>query len=99
MAPCVGAFSDLIRLGGAFGLGVALISQRAAVINKDGLTQVETMVAMRPTSPQGRKAIHDWMEPHAIAADIVESLPGLVSGEAWVSSSFFLAEHAHQPIQ
>ncbi len=99
MAPCVGAYSDLIRLGGAFGLGVTLISQRAAVINKDGLTQVETMVAMRTTSPQDRKAIHDWMEHHAIAAEIVESLPGLVSGEAWVSSSFFLAEHGHQPIQ
>ena len=99
MARCVGAYSDLIRLGGAFGLGVTLISQRAAVINKDGLTQVETMVAMRTTSPQDRKAIRDWMDHHAIAAEIVESLPGLLSGEAWVSSSFFLAEHGYEAIQ
>src|ERR1039458_3086043 len=35
MAACVGAYSDLIRLGGAFGLGVTLISQRSAVINKE----------------------------------------------------------------
>jgi hypothetical protein len=99
MAACVGAYSDLIRLGGGFGLGVTLISQRSAVINKDGLTQVETMIAMRTTSPQDRKAIRDWMEHHAVAGEIVDSLPGLLSGEAWVSSSFFLAEHGQEPIQ
>lgn len=99
MAQCVGAYSDLIRLGGAFGLGATLISQRSAVINKDALTQVETMIAMRTTSPQDRKAIRDWMEHHAVAPEIVDSLPSLKSGEAWVSSSFFLAEHGHEPIQ
>lgn len=99
MAPCVGAWSDLVRLGGAFGLGVTLISQRCAVINKDALTQVELMIALRTTSPQDRKAIHDWMEHHAIATEIVESLPSLLSGEAWVSSSYFLPEHGYEPIQ
>lgn len=99
MAACVGAWSDLFRLGGAFGLGGTLISQRAAVINKDALTQVETMIAMRTTSPQDRRAIRDWMEHHAIVAEIVDSLPTLVSGEAWVSSSFWLAEHGLPPIQ
>lgn len=98
MAACVGAWSDLVRLGGAFGIGVTLISQRCAVINKDALTQVEIMIALRTTSPQDRKAIHDWMEHHAIATEIVDSLPSLLSGEAWVSSSFFLPEHGHDPI-
>jgi len=99
MAPCVGAWSDLVRLGGAFGLGVTLISQRSAVVNKDVLTQVETMIAMRTTSPQDRKAIHDWMEHHAIAAEIVDSLPSLASGEAWVSSSYWLTGHGQEAIQ
>jgi len=99
MAPCVGAFSDIVRLGGSFGLGATLISQRSAVINKDVLTQVETMIALRTTSPQDRKVIRDWMEHHALAAEIVDSLPGLLSGEAWVSSSFFLAEHGQEPLQ
>jgi uncharacterized protein len=99
MARCVGAFSDIVRLGGSFGLGATLISQRSAVISKDVLTQVEIMIAMRTTSPQDRKAIRDWMEHHAIAAEIVESLPSLLSGEAWVSSSFFLPEHGLLPIQ
>jgi hypothetical protein len=99
MAACVGAFSDIVRLGGSFGLGATLISQRSAVINKDVLTQVETMIALRTTSPQDRKVIRDWMEHHALAAEIVDSLPGLLSGEAWVSSSFFLAEHGQPAIQ
>jgi hypothetical protein len=99
MAPCVGAFSDIVRLGGSFGLGATLISQRSAVINKDVLTQVETMIALRTTSPQDRKVIRDWMEHHAITSEIVDSLPGLLSGEAWVSSSFFLTEHGQEAIQ
>lgn len=99
MAACVGAFSDIVRLGGSFGLGATLISQRSAVINKDVLTQVETMIALRTTSPQDRKVIRDWMEHHALAAEIVDSLPGLLSGEAWISSSFFLAEHGQPAIQ
>jgi hypothetical protein len=99
MAPCVGAFSDIVRLGGSFGLGATLISQRSAVINKDVLTQVETMIALRTTSPQDRKVIRDWMEHHAITSEIVDSLPGLLSGEAWVSSSFFLTEHGQDAIQ
>jgi hypothetical protein len=99
LARCVGAFSDIVRLGGAFGLGATLISQRSALISKDVLTQVETMIAMRTTSPQDRKAIRDWMEHHAISAEIVESLPSLLSGEAWVSSSYFLPEHGLKPIQ
>lgn len=99
MAACVGAFSDIVRLGGSFGLGATLISQRSAVINKDVLTQVETMIALRTTSPQDRKVIRDWMEHHAITTEIVDSLPSLLSGEAWVSSSFFLPEHGLPSIQ
>ena len=99
MAACVGAWSDLVRLGGAFGLGATIISQRSAVINKDLLTQVEVMVALRTTSPQDRKAIRDWMEHQAIAAEIVDSLPGLPSGEAWISSSDWLPRHGQPKIQ
>ena len=40
-ARCVGAWTKLVKQGGAFGLGVTLISQRSAVVNKDVLTQVE----------------------------------------------------------
>ena len=54
---------------------------------------------MRTTSPQDRKAIRDWMEHHAIAPELVESLPSLVSGEAWVSSSYWLPQHGLPALQ
>ena len=99
MAACVGAFSDLVRLGGAFGLGITIISQRSALINKDVLSEVEVMIALRTTGPQDRKAIRDWMEHHAIAAELVDSLPGLANGEAWVISSHWLVEQGLPALQ
>jgi uncharacterized protein len=99
MARCVGAFIQLVTMGGAFGLGAAVISQRSALVHKDVLTQVELMIAMRTTSPQDRRVVREWMEHHAIAGEIVESLPSLVSGEAWLSSSYWLPGNGLPQIQ
>jgi hypothetical protein len=99
MARCVGAFSDLVRLGGSFGLGITLISQRCALINKDVLSEVEAMIPLRTTGPQDRKAIRDWMEHHALAGELVDSLPGLENGEAWISSSHWLPAHGMPALQ
>jgi len=99
MARCVGAFSDLVRLGGAFGLGITLISQRSALINKDVLSEVEAMIPLRTPGPQDRKAIRDWMEHHALAGELVDSLPGLENGEAWISSSHWLPAHGMPALQ
>lgn len=98
-ARCVGAWTQIVTMGGSFGLGITIISQRAATVNKDVLTQVEALIVLRTTSPQDRKAVRDWMEHHAIATEIVDSLPGLASGEAWVSSGYWLPLHGHPPIQ
>ena len=46
----LGACEDVVRLGRARGLGVTLISQRPAVVNKDVLSQTEVLIAMRVTS-------------------------------------------------
>src|SRR5262245_23169941 len=89
MAHMVGTWTKVIAEGGGFGLGICILDQRCATVNKDGLTQVEAMLAMRTTSPQDRKAIHDWMVHHALAGEITESLPGMASGEVWVSSSYW----------
>ena len=99
MAHCVGTWTKVIAEGGGFGLGISILDQRCATVTKDGLTQVEAMIALRTTSPQDRKAIHDWMVHHAIADDLTESLPSLASGEAWVSSSYWLPMHGQPGIQ
>jgi hypothetical protein len=98
-ARCVGAWSRLVKQGGAFGLGVTLISQRSAVVNKDALTQVETLIALRTTSPQDRAAIRAWVDYHDTGRELVDSLPGLEDGEAWVCSPHWLARHGQPAIQ
>jgi hypothetical protein len=99
MARCVGAWTKLIKQGGSRGLGITLISQRSAVISKDALTQTETMIALRTTSPQDRKAISGWVDYHAVGRELVDSLPGLDDGEAWVCSPHWLGRHGQAPIQ
>lgn len=90
LAQCVGAFSKIVKQGRSRGLGATLITQRSAVINKDVLTQVDTLIPMRITAPQDRKAILGWVEHHALGKEIVDSLPNLNDGEAWVWSPQFL---------
>lgn len=89
-ARCVGAWSKLVRLGRTHGLGVTLITQRSAVLNKDVLTQISTLVPMRTTSPQDRKAIEAWVREHDAGADLMASLSSLDNGEGWVWSPHWL---------
>jgi len=87
----LGAIEDIVRRGRARGLGCTLISQRPAVLNKNVLTQVETLVVHRITSPQDRKAIDEWVKLNAEVEESVEStLPGLAVGEAWWWSPAYL---------
>jgi hypothetical protein len=90
MARCVGIWTKIVKQGRHRGLGVTLISQRSAVVNKDALTQVETLMVLRNTSPQDRKAILGWVEYHAVGRELVDSLPTLANGEAWVISPHWL---------
>lgn len=81
------AGNNLISLGRSRGLRIVLISQRAAKLHKDSLTQVETMIACRLLAPQDRKAFREWIVDQADEADgndIIASLPKLRDGEAWV---------------
>ncbi len=91
-AHMVGAVKKLIKLGRNYGIGCSLVSQRSADINKKGLSQVGTLIALQTTSPHDRKAIKEWM--HGIgkagAEKIVQAaLPNLAVGEAYVWSPAF----------
>lgn len=90
---CVGAVDTIVRRGRSSGLGVTLISQRAAVINKDALTQTECMIALQTTSPQDRKAIEAWFEAHDVEGkhdEFMASLASLPIGTAWIWSPGWL---------
>lgn len=84
------AWENIVRRGRARGLGMTMITQRSASINKNVLTQVQTLIAMRTTGPQDRKAIEDWVKYNDESVDILKTLSGLAPGEAWVWSPVFL---------
>ena len=89
-ARMVGAYSKIAKQGRTFGLGVSLITQRSASLNKDALSQTDTLVLFRTTSPHDRKAVVAWADHHGEARDIAESLSGLAPGESWILSPGFL---------
>ncbi|MHB8727628.1 MAG: ATP-binding protein [Sulfuricaulis sp.] len=85
-------FGKIVKQGRTRGLGCTLITQRSAVLNKDVLTQIETLIVMRTTAPQDRKAILSWVVEHAMGKELVDSLPALENGEAWIWSPHWLRE-------
>src|SRR3990167_9369146 len=62
MGKVFNSVSNLVVMGRNRGLGVTLINQRAATINKDVLTQIDTLLAFRNIAPQDRKALREWVE-------------------------------------
>ena len=92
-AKCFSAVESLVVMGRNRGIGVTLINQRAATINKDVLTQLDTLIALRNVGPQDRKALRDWVEFHTAEGDFekfMSSLPSLPTGEAWIWSPEFM---------
>jgi len=88
-ARLLGAMEDIVRRGRIRGIGCSLITQRPAVLNKNVLTQCETLVAMRLVHPRDINAVMEWVNVQAderTAADMVKSLPSLPVGTAWVWS-------------
>lgn len=89
----LGACEDLVRRGRARGIGVTLVTQRAAVLNKSVLTQAEVLVALRTIAPQDRDAIEAWVKVHGTPEQrdtMMASLPSLPIGTAWFWSPGWL---------
>lgn len=96
-----GAVDEIVRRGRVRGIGVTLISQRSAVVNKDVLTQAEVLIALRTTHANDLAPIRGWLEAHEehlclgskkprSVDEIMSTLPGMPIGEAWILSSGFL---------
>lgn len=76
----------IVRRGGIRGLGTTLITQRAAVLNKDVLTQLDLLIILRTIAPQDQDAVDDYIKRGAAGqrAEIMSSLASLAPGEAWI---------------
>jgi uncharacterized protein len=89
-ARMLGAFEDLVKLGRNFGVGLTLISQRPQSVNKDALNQTECVVALQLNAAQERKALRDWVVEHGLEISLVDALPSLPVGTAYVWSPSWL---------
>ncbi len=86
MKTC-GAADDIVRRGRKKGIGCTLITQRASVLNKNVLSQADMLVALGCSHPLDLAAIDKWVRRNADAAlakEMMESLPSLPRGAAWV---------------
>jgi uncharacterized protein len=84
--PLLGVTENIVRRGRNSGIGITLITQRPAVLNKDVLTQVDGLCVMRMLGPQDRNAIDDWVGEHGdtnLGKEVKGSLPDLATGECW----------------
>lgn len=89
----LGAMEDVVRRGRVRGLGLTMITQRPAVIHKDVLTQIDTLVAHRLTGPQDRNAIDAWVSAKGSQTErdqMMETLSSLDTGECWIWSPQWL---------
>lgn len=83
------AVEVLVRRGRAKGIGVTMVTQRPAVLSKNVLTQIGTLIVGRTTSPQDRKAVDEWVMAHATPEQrktFMASLASLPTREKWVWS-------------
>ena len=83
----LGAAESIVRRGGIRGLGTTLITQRAAVLNKNVLTQLDILLMLRTVSPQDQDAVDEYVKRNAQPEqrkEIMGSLASLPLGEAWL---------------
>lgn len=83
----LGAIEDIVRRGRARGLGVTMITQRPSVLNKNVLTQIEVLVALRLTAPIDQKAVDEWVKTNAEEGQREEFLNAI--GSLPVGTAYF----------
>lgn len=102
LARCVGAIEQVVEEGRNFGIGIVLVTQRSARMNKSVSELAECMVAFRTVGPNSISAIIDWLGEHIPKArhnEIVEKLRSLPRGSALVVSPGWLNFEGVVPVR
>ncbi len=89
-AKMVGIYEEIVRLGGNFGIGVCMITQRPQSVNKEVLNQTECLFVFQTNGAQERDALKKWIVAQGASVDLVRELPGLPVGTAYVWSPQWL---------
>jgi hypothetical protein len=93
VAKCTGAIAVIVEEGRNVGVGVTLVTQRSARLNKDVAELADCMIAFRTLGPNSMRAVLDWLGEHVEKArikDVGEKLRSLPQGSALVVSPGWL---------
>ncbi len=91
-ARMVGIWTEIVRLGGNKGIGVTLITQRPQSVSKEALTQVECLVVLQVNGVPEKKALKAWIVEKGLETNLLDELPFLKQGTAYIWSPQWL-EH------
>jgi uncharacterized protein len=68
----LGACERLVKQGRVRGIAPCFITQRPASLNKNVLSQIDSLVVMRLMAPQDRDAIKEWVKYNGTAEQLAE---------------------------
>lgn len=88
----VGIWTEIVRLGRNCGIGVTLITQRPQSVAKEALTQVECLIVFQVNGVPEKKALKEWIVEKGADTNLLEELPFLPQGTAYIWSPQWL-EH------
>lgn len=89
-ARMVGIYEEIVRLGGNFGIGVSMLTQRPQSVNKEALTQTECLFVFQVNGVPERKTLKEWIVHQGMDKALADELPGLPRGTAYVWSPQWL---------
>jgi hypothetical protein len=93
VAKCMGAVAVIVEEGRNVGIGVTMVTQRSARLNKDVAELADCMISFRVVGPNSTRAVLDWLGAHVDKArlkEIGEQLRELPRGSALVVSPGWL---------
>jgi hypothetical protein len=86
---CLKIWDRIVRRGRIKGLRAVLISQRAAVVNKNVLSQIDKIFVLCMVAPSDLDAVEDWLRhvvPVGQRSQCLGQLPSLQPGQAFYMS-------------
>jgi hypothetical protein len=86
----VGIYEEIIRLGRNYGIGCCMISQRPQSVNKEVLNQTECLFVLQVNGAQERKSLKEWIVHQGMDVKLLDELPSLPRGTAYVWSPQWL---------
>lgn len=93
IAECISAWQTLVEWGRNVGIGIGLLTQRSARINKSVTEVADALISFRIVGPNSIKAVTDWLGEHVPKESVrehVETLRSLERGRALIVSPGWL---------